>query len=138
MLRNWKSIKGNLIFIKRTIERYEKAHSIQDNPKSGRSSSKRTTLVVKARIARNPRRNLNTGTTTMRDLIQDYLVMYPYKLKGQHHLPSKVNDKRLERSNAMLLKLRTGTAPNIVFTVEKIFTVEEAFKPQNHRIVAKR
>lgn len=39
-------------------------------------------------------------------------------------MSSKVKAKRLERSDVILQKLRTGTAPNFVFSDNKIFTVE--------------
>uniref|UniRef100_A0A0K2U7H6 Uncharacterized protein n=1 Tax=Lepeophtheirus salmonis TaxID=72036 RepID=A0A0K2U7H6_LEPSM len=64
--------------------------------------------------------------------------MYPYKLKRQHHLASKVKAKRLERSNPILQKLRTGAAHNIVLSDEKNFIVEQDFNPQNDPILAKK
>ncbi|XP_040563786.1 uncharacterized protein [Lepeophtheirus salmonis] len=64
--------------------------------------------------------------------------MYPYKLKRYQHPSSKVKAKTLERGNVILQKLRTGTGPKIVFSDEKIFTVEQVFNYQNDRFLAKK
>ena len=148
ILRALKTLNVNPMFIKRTIERYEETCSIKDKPRSGRPKSKRTRKVIKAvreRIARNPRRSLtkmakdfNMGETTMRELIKKDLGMYPYKMKQQQLLSDKVKVKRLQRSKIILQKLKAGTAPNIIFSDEKLFTVEQAFNPQNDRVLAKR
>ncbi|XP_040580385.1 uncharacterized protein [Lepeophtheirus salmonis] len=128
------------MLIKITIESYEVTQSIKKRPKS-----KRTPGVVKARIARNPRRKLtmmatdfNMGSTIMRDLTQDDLEIDPHKLKRQRHLSRKIEAKRLQRSHAILQKLRTGNVSNIVSCDCKIFTMEQTFNPQNDRIIAKK
>nr|XP_040567921.1 uncharacterized protein LOC121117525 [Lepeophtheirus salmonis] len=63
-------------------------------------------------------KDFNMGATTIRGLIRDDFNMYPYKLKRQQHLSSKVKSKRLSN--------------------EKIFTVEETFNSQNDRILVKK
>uniref|UniRef100_A0A0K2T731 DUF4817 domain-containing protein n=1 Tax=Lepeophtheirus salmonis TaxID=72036 RepID=A0A0K2T731_LEPSM len=100
--RNLTTLEVNSILIKRTIERYQETQSIKDRPKLGRPRSKTTPGIVNARIAINYRRNttklakdFNMSATTMRNLMQPYLGMFPYKLKRQQHLSSKVNAKDL-------------------------------------------
>ena len=65
--------------------------------------------------------------------------MYPYKIKRIHHLTDVQNVKRLERSKILLNVLKKSTkVAEIVFSDEKLFTVEAKFNSQNDRVYLKK
>ena len=50
--------------------------------------------------------------------------MYPYKLQKCQLLSEATKQKRLQRSKALLRRHKDGTLRNIIFSDEKLFTVE--------------
>ena len=65
------------------------------------------------------------------------IFMYPYKLL-KYQLHSEVTRlKRIERSKKLLKKLKVGTLHNLVFSDEKLFTMEAIFNSQNDRVLSK-
>ena len=58
------------------------------------------------------------------------------KLQTVHHLTPTLRQKRFERSKKLLARLAVGAENNILFSDEKIFTVEESHNSQNDRILA--
>lgn len=146
MLRMGKHLKLNAMFIKRTLDRYEDTKSIEDRSRSGRPMSQRTPKLVKAvreKIRRNPRRSMRklakehqTSPMTMHRLCRKDLGMHPYKLQKCQLLSEATKMKRLERSKKLLKRCKDGTLHNIIFSDEKLFTVEAAFNHQNDRILS--
>ncbi len=74
--------------------------------------------------------------TSMRRLVRSNLHLTPYKLQRRQMLTEKTKLKRLERSKALLRKLHAGTLKNLVFSDEKLSTVQMKYNPQNDRILA--
>lgn len=96
---------------------------------------------VKARIERNPRRSsrkmareLNISQRSMRRILQNELKVKPYKLvKGQDLTPAK-KKVRLERAKELLRLHESGSLPNLVFSDEAPFPIEQYVNSQNDRI----
>ena len=61
--------------------------------------------------------------------------MFSFTLQKRQTLSGTVKQKRLERSKVFLKKFRSGTAGEIVWSDEKIFTVEMAHNRRKERII---
>ena len=130
------------MLIKRTIDRYEEISSITDKPRSVRPRSSRTSNLIKSvkeKIRRNLRRSMRKmakqskmSPRTMRRICHDDLKMSPYKLQKRQLILGATIEKRLARSKLLLKQLKNGTLQNLIFTNEKLFTVQQAHNHQNN------
>ena len=98
--------------------------------------------VIKKRIKRNHRISLNkvareTGINreSVRRIVKNELGLKPYKLQKAQLLTEKMKEIRVQRSQ-LLLKRAAGQ--NVLFTDEKIFTIEAVHNHQNDRIWAEK
>ncbi|KAI6651101.1 Transposase [Oopsacas minuta] len=129
ILKRLKNDKVNPMLIYRTIKRYIETGSVSDRKRIGRPGSARTPALknsVRCRILRNPRRSMQkmsrefcVNHETMRKLVVEDLGMKSYKRKNVHHLNDSIRHQ-------------------ILFSNEKLFTVEEVSNRQNDRILASR
>ena len=62
--------------------------------------------------------------------------MQSFKRKKVHFLSEMVKEKRLSRSKELLVRHATGGLENIIFSDEKIFTIEETTNVQNDRVIS--
>lgn len=147
ILKAGKPLNLNAMFIKRTLDRYEDTNSFEDRPRPGRPRTQRTPKTIKAvreKIRRNPRRSIRkmakehqTSPKSMQRLCRNDLGVYPYKLQKCQLLSEATKQKRLDRSKKLLKRHNDGTLDNIIFSDEKLFTVEAAFNHQNDRVLSK-
>jgi hypothetical protein len=136
------------LFIYRTIKRYQETHTIEDRGRSGRPRTATAPRVVKTvalRIRRNPRRSMrkmareiHISEGSMRTIVKKYLHMKSLKRKHAQFLTARAKQLRLERSKAMLQRFAPHDVEKILFTDEKIFTIEAVSNHQNDRILAPR
>eukprot|EP00800_Vazella_pourtalesii_P015855 TRINITY_DN4383_c0_g1_i5.p1 TRINITY_DN4383_c0_g1~~TRINITY_DN4383_c0_g1_i5.p1 ORF type:complete len:293 (-),score=7.56 TRINITY_DN4383_c0_g1_i5:556-1434(-) len=115
-------------------------------PRSGRPKSvttPRLKKIVMDRIRRNPRRSvrkmaseLKVSLGSMQNLVKNDLHLKSFKRRTVHFLSDKIIQKRLVRSKGLLTRLATQQLDNILFSDEKLFTIEEATNEQNDRILA--
>ena len=75
--------------------------------------------------------------TTMLRLCKDDLKVYPYKLKKCELLSDAAKPRRLDGSKKLLRRHGNGMLPNLIFSNQKIFTVEAAFNHRNDRVLSK-
>ena len=137
-------LKEGKMFISRTLKRYADTKSIADRHRPGRPRSVRTVAMRKnvvRQIRRNPARSTNgkkmkTSKESMRRLIRNDLGMKAYKIQKHQLLTTQSKQKRLLRSKAMLLRFTGGLHKQIVFSDEKLFTIEQSLNKQNDRILA--
>ena len=73
----------------------------------------------------------------MTRLVNENLKMSSFTLQKRQALFAVVKQKRFERSKILLKKFRSGTASKIVWSNEKIFTVEMAYNRRNDRIIGR-
>ena len=145
-----KSLKISRMIVYRTIKRYNETGSVLDEQRSGRPRSIRTPGLkknVRCRIFRNPRRSMRkmvrefkVNNETMRKFVSEDLGMRSFKRSKVHHLNDSIRAKRLTRCKGLLKRFGTGDVNRMLFTDEKIFTVEEeeeATNKQNDRILSK-
>ena len=101
--------------------------------------------AVKARIRRNPKRSMramardmNVSEKTIRNIVKIDLKMSSFKMQTRQYLTDLQKEKRLARAKILLNKLKAGTdTDEIIFSDEKLFTVESIFNRQNDRVLAK-
>ena len=139
-------LKINRIFVWRVIKRFKETGRVESRARSGRPRSQRTTGAVKAvrsKIRRNPKRSMRQmakeskmSEATMRRLVKDDLKMKPFTLQKRQALTEATKIKRLARAKHLLSRLRKGTLKNVVFTDEKMFTVETFHNRHNDKILA--
>lgn len=147
----FKALK-NLNVKRRTIydvvKRYTETGSTNDKKRSGRPRSARTPAMVKAlkaRIRRNPRRTqkklalqMKVSVDSIARALQHDIGVKALRRGTCHMLTVAQKKKRVEKCRALLKRYAGESLHRILFTDEKIFTVEEKFNRQNDRIYAKR
>ncbi|KAI6646109.1 hypothetical protein LOD99_9460 [Oopsacas minuta] len=79
---------------------------------------------------------LKVSHGSMQNLVKNDLHLKSFKRRTAHFLSEKIVKKRLARSKGMLTRLATLPLQNIIFSDEKLFTIEEATNNQNDRILA--
>ncbi|QQP54656.1 Transposase, partial [Caligus rogercresseyi] len=143
-LKPMKVSKSNVFY---TIQRFKETKSFAGKPKSGRPRSVRTKELVEAtriKIHRNNKRSIRkmalevgVNREVMRKKVREDLGVRPYHLQKQQLLSDATVDKRLERSKVLRNELKSRTRISIIWTDEKVFTLQAAFNGQNDHILAK-
>lgn len=131
-------------FVYRTIKRYEDTGSIKKRHKGGQSltaTSPANIKTVRERLRREPRRSgrklakeLKISQDSVRRIIKNKLHKTTYKIQKIHQLTDAQKKVRAERVKRLLARHAKHEIPNIVFSDEKIFTVEQVVNKQNDRI----
>lgn len=144
IVRELKHLKIHKSFVCRTIKRWNETGSVKDRPKSGRPKSATTKKVVdkvRKRIQRNPRRSakemareMSVSSGSMSSILKNDLELKPYKRQKVHDLTAKQKKLRLDRSRLLLRRAVRGDFPNIVFSDEKNFPLEQYLNKQNDRV----
>ena len=143
-----KLLKAPRSTVWKVVKRYQDLGTASDRPRSGRPRTARTPAKIKCikeRIRRNPKRSmrkmaksLDMDEKTVRNIVKKDLKLSPFKKTNSQQLTDLQKQKRLERSKILLNAMKDGTqAGEIVFSDEKLFTVEAKFNSQNDRILAK-
>ena len=143
-----KLLKAPKLTVCDTILCFQELGTMEDRDRSGRPRSACTPAKIKAlreRIQRNPKRSLrktakdmNIGHESVRTIVEQDLKMSPYKIRTRQLLTDLQKQKRKERAKILLNCLKGGTEKGeIVFSDEKLFSVEAKFNTQNDRILGK-
>lgn len=140
-------LKISRSFVFRTIKRFEETSGIADRQRSGRPRTSRSVRVVKAvqaRIRRNPLRkqkimSLEMGVTqrTMSRITREDLGLGAYRRSIGHLLNETLRENRVIKCKRLLKKYGKNKHRKILFSDEKIFTVEEKFNKKNDKVYAK-
>lgn len=131
-------------FVHRTVKRYLETGSTKKRHGGGRQATVVTPAmvkIVKKRLKRNPRRSatklakdLNISDRSLRRILKDKLQTKPYKIQKVQDLSMRQKQERVKRAKALLQRAAEGRLENIVFTDEKLFTVEQFVNKQNDRV----
>ena len=70
----------------------------------------------------------------MRQNLKEGLRTYPYKMQKKHELSTTHERIRLDRCQHILNLMKDGKVPNLVFTDEKKFDVQQCLNHQNDRV----
>ena len=133
-------------FVYRTISRFRETGSLSDKPRSGRPvtvTTRQMRSVVRSRVWRNPRRSvrkmaleLKISRGSIRRIVNRDLGLSSFKRKQAHFLTETIKAKRLSRSKGLLTRFANQGLEKVLFSDEKLFTVEEASNRQNDRILS--
>ena len=128
----------------KAIDRYRTTGSNDDRPRSGRprtARTKETMRKVKVQIMRNPRRSskklaasMRISKSSVRKILKNDLGLKPYKLHKAHNLTDPMKAVRVSRCKSLLRRFANGAHKKILFSDEKIFTIEQARNRQNDRL----
>lgn len=144
IVRKLSHLKVNKVFVYRTITRYNSTGSIAKRYGGGpkrTATSPEMVRKVKKRLERNPRRSANQmakelkiSERSIRRILKNELKVKPYKFQKAHELTPKQKKVRLERAKELLRLAESGQFPNIVFSDEKNFPIEQFVNSQNDRV----
>ena len=136
-------LKVNKMFVSRTIKRYNDTGSVKKRYGGGpKKTANNPDMIrkVKARIQRNPRQSANKiakemliSDRSVRRILKNHLHVKPYKIQKVRCLNAKQMKVRLERAKELKRLHAAGEIPNIVFSDEKIFPIEQFVNKQNDR-----
>lgn len=135
-----KALSMSIKTVQKAVKRYKKLGTAMDRPRSGKPKTVTTPEIinkVRCRIRRNSEesmrkmaKKLGISERSVRRIVKKKLKFQSYKLGQGHYLDDKMKRRRLENANR-LLKLRSFRS--ILFTDEKIFTIQRAINRQNDR-----
>lgn len=132
--------------VSRCIKRFNELGNYDDRPRKGRKRTVNVSnnrQIIKKRIQRNPARSMRqiareTGINreSIRLMAKKDLGLKPYKRVKCQLLTDNNKRIRLERCRGLKLRAEPNSWQNILFTDEKIFTVEQYHNHQNDRVWA--
>lgn len=130
--------------VSRTIKRFIELGHGGDRPRQGKPASVNTSKnrkIIKQRLMRNPKTSLRkiareTGISdrSVRRMVKNDLAFKPYKLQKVQLLTDENKLVRLQRSRRLIRRHATQGWEKILFTDEKLFTLEQSHNRQNDRI----
>lgn len=129
--------------IRYVVARYRELGTTLDRPRSGRPVTVKTVRnreIIRKRVQRNPERSMRNMAKTLqinresvRQIVKNELGLHPYKLSKTHFLTDKMKAARLEKAKKMLSWTAINGHHRILFTDEKVFTVQRPHNHQNDR-----
>lgn len=141
-----KPLPINERFVFRTLQRYKEI-DVEDRPRKGRPRSVRLPNVihpVRERVRRNPLRKqkhlaveMNVSKRSMSRILRQDLQLGAYWRCVRHLLTPRLKKIRAERCEKFLKRFKNNGHRRILFSDEKIFTIEEKINRQNDRVYAK-
>lgn len=144
IVRELKHLNVNKVFVYRTIKRYNDTGSIAKRYNGGPKRVARSPEMVrkvKKRIDRNPKqtaqslaKDLQISSSSVRRILKIDLQLKPYKIQMVQDLTPAQKKVRLDRSRVLKSLAARGELPNIVFSDEKVFTIQQFVNKQNDRV----
>ena len=144
----YRSLNGTVSrsFISKVIRKYRETGSTDDRPKSGRPRSVRTRQMlrnVRQQIRRNPARSarqmarqMNVSRSTMQRALTVDLGLKALRKSQVQMLSAADKAKRVDKCRAFLRRFTVADTNKIIFSDEKMFTVEPKLHRQNSRVYA--
>ena len=131
----------------KVVKKFKETGKTCNRPGQGRKRTVRTEKVVKStkeKLRRNPPRSASKlaleaeiSATSMRRILKNDLNTSPYKMQKRHELTDNHESMRLQRARNILNLMKEGMLPNLVFSDEKKFDVEQCINRQNDRVWSK-
>lgn len=127
----------------RQIKRYEELGTAEDRRRSGRPVTACTPVnrdKIRHRIKRNPERSmrqmakeLGISEKSVRRVVKIQLGRRSYKLRKGQLLSERMKRQRLQKARKLKRIVAAGRHRSVLFTDEKVFTVERHHNNQNDR-----
>lgn len=147
IVKSLKDLSVSYRTVYKIVKRYRETSKTSDRPRSGRPRTARTPARVKrvrekvrrdcTRSVRKLAKEEGTSRATMQRIIKNDLKLSSFKRVKMQLLSKATKKKRLERALILLKEVNADTHCLILFTDEKIFTVQATQNSQNHRVLAK-
>ena len=128
-------------------KKFREKSQTSNRPGQGRKRTIRTKRMVnntRENLRTNPRRSATKlaaeagiSQTSMRRILKENLKTFPYKMQKRHELTPTHERMRVERCRHLLNPMEDGMLPNLVFSDEKKFDVEQCVNHQNDRVWAR-
>lgn len=135
-------------FVNRVIKRYKELGNDEDRPRSGRPATAVTPQninKIRCRIRRNNVRSmrkmanaLKIDEKSVRTIVHKKLGVASYRINKAHLLNDRMKANRKAKAKKMLRLVAAGRLKRVLFTDEKIFTVQPVHNRQNLRQLLKR
>jgi transposase len=132
----------------RQIKRYEELGTVEDRHRSGRPATACTPTnreKIRHRIKRNPERSmrkmakeLGICEKSVRKMVEMQLGYRPYKLRKGQLLREQMKKNRLRKARKLKRIVAAGRYRSVLFTDEKVFTVERHHNHHNDRQLLRR
>ena len=132
--------------VQKAVKRFKETGSTADRPGRGKKKSVRTEQnkkKLREMIRRNPRRSmrkmakkLEIDEKSVRTIIRKDLGLNSYRIQKVHELTDKMMSNRLERCRQLRERFSSARYKAIIFSDEKIFTIEPFTNRQNDRILS--
>jgi inhibitor of nuclear factor kappa-B kinase subunit alpha len=139
-----RSLRIDPAIVCRTIKRYKELGHDGRRPGSGRKRTVNTTAnrkIIKKRVQRNPRvsmrkisRDTGISRESVRQMAKKELHLKPFKIQKVQLLTDENKRVRLQRCHQLKRRAAAQRWERILFTDEKLFSVEQAHNHQNDRI----
>jgi len=103
--------------------------------------TKKLVNAIRSKLRRNPQRSARkmakeagVSHMTVQNVLKKDLKCRPYKKVKRQLLSGPTREKRLQRARLLLKRLKDCTQPTVLWTDEKLFTVQAIHNPQNDRV----
>lgn len=133
--------------VSRAISRFRELGGLEDRPRAGRpatADTPRNRNIIRNRIRRNSKRSkrkmardLRIDEKSVRNIVKKKLKLHSYKMQKAHLLTEKMKRDRLKKAKKLKRRFGRGAHRTILFSDEKLFTIEEVFNKQNVRVLAR-
>jgi transposase len=134
--------------VRKAIKRFQETGSNDDRARTGRPRTANTPdnrKKIKQRILRNPGwstrklgKAIGVSSESARLILKNELKLKPYKKQEAHLLTESMKATRFKRCKILKIRFAAGRHKSIVFSDEKLFTIEQAHNHQNDRIWSKK
>lgn len=139
-----KRLDMNRSTVWKIVKKFQETGNTLDRPGRGRKRSVRTPKLLKntrEKLRRNPHRSCRTLATaagvsksTMHQVLRVDLGVKPFKMLHRQELTENHVAMRAQKCRKILQEIADGTLPNLVFTDEKKFDIQQVVNQQNDRI----
>ena len=120
----------------KVVKKFQETGETCNRPGQGRKRTVRTKYLMKnmrEKLRRNSLRSAvkmaaeaGISQTSMRQILKEDLITYPYKMLKTHVLSTTHERMRPDRCQHILNLMKDGTAPNLVFNDETKFDIRNA------------
>ena len=81
-------------------------------------------------------KELQIDEKSVRNIVKNELGLHSYRQQNVHYLTDKMRTTRLKKAQTLLRRFSGDSHKSILFSDEKLFTIEEKINKQNTRILA--
>ena len=117
----------------KVVKKFKETGETCNRPGQGRKWTVRMKRLVK-NMRKKLRRNSHRSAVKMTAeavISQTSMHSYPYKMQKRHEVSTTHERMRLDRCQHILNLMKDGMVPNLVFTDEKKFDVQQCLSHQN-------